>query len=632
MKHLGEKALVFFPSKTDLISITENGEVTEELLSERLEAINNKIEKQNLLKNVAQYTKENPLVYTFNKEFSITCTLESGKWYSLSFDYIGEISQGFDEVGFTYRGDNNDPNTWDDIDIINSSKVYYDDFYFQSRFSGEYTFYWNMFDENNKNTKIYNLKVVEGYSPEMVRTVEEIKKINKSKLENVDNTADKDKFVKGLIDASDTNGTRHIFANWAGNSELAISNVQYFTTLSAKNKDSEIRPLSVAKTKTVLGVDTKQNITNGTVTTDTDWNTLTTAGTYKIQNCNMTEANHAPVGKFPYGTLLVLKSENAGEQRTVQLFFEASNGSGNIVNSNFFVRNSGYGNGAIVWSNWVSVLTEDSGVKKSGDTMTGTLTAPLFSGPIQGKKGGASIFLNDVTPLDVAVASPEGVCVWYAIGGNKYDIQRINAVETKNFLEINNVNNTADNEKYVKGVVDQAMSAGYKITFSYVGRGYTSFKDASYLLAYDATDYKNIKVRPISIDDLANKLGVPSYTLLNISSDSSTNFDVTGVKVLKFSGIPLCYFQGFLRATITKKLADAAILFNFENKEFDDCVLENNAFHQVGFINFGTGARGRLMLQKNNSGYRIRAYSDDGNGITTVANSKLFIKGSFLLL
>lgn len=346
----------------------------------------------------------------------------------------------------------------------------------------------------------------------------------------------------------------------------------------------------------------------------------------------MTEANHAPVGKFPYGTLLVLKSENAGEQRTVQLFFEASNGSGNIVNSNFFVRNSGYGNGAVVWSNWVSVLTEDSGVKKSGDTMTGTLTAPLFSGPIQGKKGGASIFLNDAAPLDIEAASPEGVCVWYAIGENKYDIQRINAVETKNFLELNNVNNTADNEKYVKGVIDQAMSAGYKITFSYTGRGYTSFKDARYLLAYDATDYKNIKVRPMSTDDLANKLGVPSYTLLNISSDSSTNFDVTGVKVLKFSGIPLCYFQGFLRATITKELADAAILFNFENKEFDNYVLENNAFHQVGFINFGTGTRGRLMLQKNNSGYRIRAYSNDGNGITTVANSKLFIKGSFLLL
>ena len=42
IKHLGEKALVFFPSKTDLISVTDkDGNPTEELLSERLETINN---------------------------------------------------------------------------------------------------------------------------------------------------------------------------------------------------------------------------------------------------------------------------------------------------------------------------------------------------------------------------------------------------------------------------------------------------------------------------------------------------------------------------------------------------------------------------------------------------------------
>ena len=179
MKHLGEKALVFFPSKTDLISITENGEVTEELLSERLEAINNKIEKQNLLKNIAQYTKENPLVYTFNKNFSTTCTLEAGKWYSFSFDYIGDLSRNT-EIGFTNIDDSDNA---DIIDIINQSTIY--DFYFQAKFSAEYNFYWNMLDENNENTKIYNLKVVEGYSPEMVKTVEEIKKLDKSKLMNL---------------------------------------------------------------------------------------------------------------------------------------------------------------------------------------------------------------------------------------------------------------------------------------------------------------------------------------------------------------------------------------------------------------------------------------------------------------
>ena len=405
-------------------------------------------------------------------------------------------------------------------------------------------------------------------------------------------------------------------------------------TVSSESGETTEELLSERLETINTAINSKQSITNGIVSGNTDWNTLITSGSYYIQNANMTEANHAPIGKFPYGTLLVLNPlGNTGEKRTVQLFFEASNANGNIVNSNFFIRNSGAtADKTVVWSAWTEVLTGDEGVKKSGDTMTGTLEAPLFSGPVQGKKNGSYIYLNDAVPLDLELDPPEGICVWYAIGDNKYDIQRITADETKTFLELDKVNNTADNEKYVKGVIDQAMSAGYKITFSYTGRGYTSFKDARYLLAYDATDYKNIKVRPISMDDLANKLGVPSYTLLNISSDSSTNFDVTGVKVLKFSGIPLCYFQGFLRATITKELADAAILFNFENKEFDNYVLENNEFHQVGFINFGTGTRGRLMLQKNNSGYRIRAYSDDGNGITTVANSKLFIKGSFLLL
>ena len=39
VKHLGEKALVFFPSKTDLISITDKNGVTEELLSDRLDTL-----------------------------------------------------------------------------------------------------------------------------------------------------------------------------------------------------------------------------------------------------------------------------------------------------------------------------------------------------------------------------------------------------------------------------------------------------------------------------------------------------------------------------------------------------------------------------------------------------------------
>lgn len=387
IKHLGEKALVFFPSKTDLITISsKDGEATEELLSERLETINNKIEKQNLLKNVAQYTKENPLVYTFNKNFSTTCTLEAGKWYSFSFDYVGELSRN-NEIGFTNIDDSDNA---DIIDIINQSTIY--DFYFQAKFSAEYNFYWNMLDENNENTKIYNLKVVEGYSPEMVRTVEEIKKIDKSKLGNVDNTADKDKFVAGLMDANDPNKTRHIYAYWAGSSGLTKDKVQYFTTFSAKDaKDSELRPLSLADTKTVLGVNDKQNITNGIVTGDVDWNTLTTAGAYKIEKCNMTEANHAPIGVHNYGILHVIVSGFNNETRISQIYIPDTVASDPTHGMRIRTQN------VTNWAAWHILMTDADGVKKSGDTMTGNLTVPyIYSDGIAARTGGKHVVLKTI--------------------------------------------------------------------------------------------------------------------------------------------------------------------------------------------------------------------------------------------
>lgn len=46
IRHLGKNALVFFPSKTDLISVADkNGNMTDELLSEQLEKIQNTIDK-----------------------------------------------------------------------------------------------------------------------------------------------------------------------------------------------------------------------------------------------------------------------------------------------------------------------------------------------------------------------------------------------------------------------------------------------------------------------------------------------------------------------------------------------------------------------------------------------------------
>ncbi len=217
-------------------------------------------------------------------------------------------------------------------------------------------------------------------------------------LDNADNTHDKDKFVKGLIDANDPNGTRHIFAHWAGNSELPASDIQYFTTFSAKDaKDSEVRPVTVARAKTVLGVNDKQNITNGIITGDVDWNTLTTAGAYKIQNCNMTEANHAPVSEFAYGSLFVIVSELSNEKRTAQLYFPSNNNANAIPNHKCSIRAYNKTASVDIWSDWYKFLTEDNGVKKSGDTMTGNLTVPyIYSDGIAARTGGKHVVLKTI--------------------------------------------------------------------------------------------------------------------------------------------------------------------------------------------------------------------------------------------
>lgn len=57
VKHLGEKALVFFPSKTDLISVADSsGNATDEMLSERLETI------QNTIENTATHNETDALI------------------------------------------------------------------------------------------------------------------------------------------------------------------------------------------------------------------------------------------------------------------------------------------------------------------------------------------------------------------------------------------------------------------------------------------------------------------------------------------------------------------------------------------------------------------------------------------
>lgn len=57
------------------------------------------------------------------------------------------------------------------------------------------------------------------------------------------------------------------------------------------------------------------------ITTNTDWDTITDAGVYKVQGYNGLSADkHAPLGMYNFGTLIVLKSAIQHENRIVQIY------------------------------------------------------------------------------------------------------------------------------------------------------------------------------------------------------------------------------------------------------------------------------------------------------------------------
>ena len=99
----------------------------------------------------------------------------------------------------------------------------------------------------------------------------------------------------------------------------------------------------------------KQNIRNGTISGAVNWNTLTTAGTYKIQNTTMTADYNAPVGEYPYGILVVFDSDGGTEKRIMQIYFP-HNPSKNYMYIR--MRNSD------VWTDW-------KGLSKDADTVDG---------------------------------------------------------------------------------------------------------------------------------------------------------------------------------------------------------------------------------------------------------------------
>jgi hypothetical protein len=127
-----------------------------------------------------------------------------------------------------------------------------------------------------------------------------------------------------------------------------------------------------------------RKIGNRIVDGDVDWNTLTEPTTYKIQDVVMDSAHHAPPNEYNFGLLVVNRLENGadGEWRTVQIYFpHQSRG----YWSRMYNGPADYR--AESWREWRYIPTQNevetiaeqkasTKVAKSGDTMTGRLTAP----------------------------------------------------------------------------------------------------------------------------------------------------------------------------------------------------------------------------------------------------------------
>lgn len=95
-------------------------------------------------------------------------------------------------------------------------------------------------------------------------------------------------------------------------------------------------------------INNKQNIRNGNVGENVDWNTIVTPGAHKIQYTTMDADHHAPVGEYRFGILFVIDSEIGGESRILQMYFPHQP---NISPLHIRMRNSG------AWNDWVAVTS-----------------------------------------------------------------------------------------------------------------------------------------------------------------------------------------------------------------------------------------------------------------------------------
>ena len=108
-------------------------------------------------------------------------------------------------------------------------------------------------------------------------------------------------------------------------------------------------------------IDAKQNIRNGILPEDYDWNNVTTAGAYKVQKATMTDEKHGIPGEYSYGILYVIDSEEGGETRILQMYFPHQP---NISPIHIRMRNAG------TWKDWVA-MTSTVGTTGNAATLGG---------------------------------------------------------------------------------------------------------------------------------------------------------------------------------------------------------------------------------------------------------------------
>lgn len=108
-------------------------------------------------------------------------------------------------------------------------------------------------------------------------------------------------------------------------------------------------------------INNKQNIRNGILPENYDWNNVTTAGAYKVQKATMTNDKHGIPGEYSYGILYVIDSEVGGETRIMQMYFPHQP---NISPIHIRMRNGGE------WGNWVAV-TSTVGTTGNASTLGG---------------------------------------------------------------------------------------------------------------------------------------------------------------------------------------------------------------------------------------------------------------------